>query len=206
MHGQEPVGMSARVTIRPDHNDTSGRILATALLLYRRYGHKKTTVTDIARKLSMSPANVYRFFRSKKAIDEAVAKNVFSEMLAAIIEAARGPRPATQRLRAVLLAIGSASALQSTHESHLRDLIADAVRMNWLPTSDYLDRRLDIVRSVLVAGQACGEFPYGDPTMLGRCILTAMDGHLDLTLTWPCAARPKLDQMIDFYISAVASH
>ncbi len=38
----------------------------------------------------MSPANVYRFFRSKRAIDEAVAKNVFNEMLAEIIEAVPG--------------------------------------------------------------------------------------------------------------------
>lgn len=76
--------MSAQVAIRPDHYDTSRRVLATALLLYRRYGHKKTTVTDIARELSMSPANVYRFFRSKKAIDAAVARNVFDEMLAVV--------------------------------------------------------------------------------------------------------------------------
>ncbi len=158
---------------------------------------------DIARELSMSPANVYRFFSSKRAIEEAVAKNVLNEMLAAIIEAARSPGSATQRLRAVLLIIGSGSALQMTHEPHLRELIADAIRMNWSPTSYYLDGRLEIVRSVLVAVQACGEFPYGDATMLGRCILTAMDGHLDLTLTSLCAARPKLDQMIDFYINAV---
>ncbi len=111
--------MSERVAIRP-HDDTPRRILATAHVLFRRYGHKKTTVTDIARELSMSPANVYRFFRSKRAIDEAVAKNVFNEMLAAIIEASRSPGSATQRLRDVLSAIGSGSELQTTHEPHLR--------------------------------------------------------------------------------------
>jgi AcrR family transcriptional regulator len=200
---QDFVSMSAQVTIRTDHYDTAQRMLATALLLYRRHGYKKTTVTDIARELSMSSANIYRFFRSKKAIDETVVKSLFNEILAAIIEAARSRGSATDRLRAVLLAIGSGSAVQTTHEPHLRDLIADAVRMNWPPTAYYLDRRLEIIRSVLVAGQACGEFPYGDATILGRCILTAMDGHLDLALTSGCAARPKLEQMIDFYVNAV---
>jgi hypothetical protein len=85
----------------------------------------------------------------------------------------------------------------------VRDLIADAIRMNWSPTSYYLVRRLEIIRAVLVAGQACGEFPYNDPAILGRCILAAMDGHLDLALTSACVARPKLDQMIDFYLNAV---
>jgi AcrR family transcriptional regulator len=80
--------MPAQAAIRPDRGDTGRRILATALLLYRRYGHKKTTVVDIARESSMSPANIYRFFHSKKTIEGAVAKNLFNEILAAIIEVA----------------------------------------------------------------------------------------------------------------------
>jgi AcrR family transcriptional regulator len=34
-------------------------------------GYQKTAVADIARELGMSPANVYRFFPSKSAINEA---------------------------------------------------------------------------------------------------------------------------------------
>ena len=119
--------MSAQVALKADRYDTGRRILATALRLYRRHGHKKTTVADIARELSMSPANIYRFFRSKKAIEEAVVRNLFNEILAAIIEAARSHGSATQRLRAALLTIGSGHAFQSKNERHLRDLIADAV-------------------------------------------------------------------------------
>ncbi len=80
----------------------------------------RTTVTDIAPELSVSSANVYRFFRSKRAIDELVAKNVFNEMVAAIIEADE-PGSATQQLRALLLAIGSSFALQTSHEAALAE-------------------------------------------------------------------------------------
>ena len=195
--------MSAQVALKADRYDTGRRILATALRLYRRHGHKKTTVADIARELSMSPANIYRFFRSKKAIEEAVVKNLFNEILAAIIKAARSQGSATQRLRAALLTIGSGHAFQSKNERHLRDLIADAVRMNWSAANSYFDRRLKIVRFLLAAGQACGELPDGDPIILGRCILTAMDGHLDLALTSRCTGPLSIDAMSDFCVRAV---
>ncbi|WP_163334300.1 TetR/AcrR family transcriptional regulator, partial [Enterobacter bugandensis] len=44
----------------------------------------KTTVADIAKVLKMSPANVYRFFDSKKAIHEAVALRLMTEVEVAV--------------------------------------------------------------------------------------------------------------------------
>ena len=54
--------------------DTRERILVVAERLFRQIGYQKTTVADIAKELHMSPANVYRFFDSKKAIHEGVAQ------------------------------------------------------------------------------------------------------------------------------------
>jgi len=48
--------------------DVRERILVVAERLFREIGYQKTTVSDIAKALQMSPANVYRFFDSKKSI------------------------------------------------------------------------------------------------------------------------------------------
>ena len=64
--------------------DTRSRILATADAYFREIGYQKTTVADIARTLKMSPANVYRFFDSKKAINEAVLERLIGESEAVI--------------------------------------------------------------------------------------------------------------------------
>ena len=56
--------------------DTRERILVVAERLFREIGYQKTTVADIAKVLRMSPANVYRFFDSKKAIHEGVARTL----------------------------------------------------------------------------------------------------------------------------------
>ena len=51
---------------------TRAAIVEAAERLFRTLGYQKTTVADIARALRMSPANVYRFFPSKAAINEAI--------------------------------------------------------------------------------------------------------------------------------------
>ena len=54
--------------------DMPTRILDATVELVRRHGPAKTTVSDIARALSMSHANVYRHFASKDALFEAAAQ------------------------------------------------------------------------------------------------------------------------------------
>ena len=60
--------------------DTRERILAVAERLFREIGYQKTTVADIAKELRMSPANVYRFFDSKKSIHAGVASGLMGEV------------------------------------------------------------------------------------------------------------------------------
>src|SRR5471032_3661418 len=85
--------------------DTRERILVVAERLFREIGYQKTTVADIAKVLRMSPANVYRFFDSKKAIHEGVARGLMGgvEDAAQAIAAKRGP--AASRLRELMTTI-----------------------------------------------------------------------------------------------------
>ena len=70
------------MTLVSEHieSDTRERILVVAERLFRQIGYQKTTVADIAKELRMSPANVYRFFESKKAIHEGVARALMGEV------------------------------------------------------------------------------------------------------------------------------
>src|SRR5260370_16273883 len=79
--------------------DTRERILVVAERLFREIGYQKTTVADIAKMLRMSPANVYRFFDSKKAIHEGVARTLMGgvEDAAQAIATRRGPAAAPLR-------------------------------------------------------------------------------------------------------------
>src|ERR1700748_3730216 len=81
---------------------TRERILVVAERLFREIGYQKTTVADIAKVLRMSPANVYRFFDSKKAIHEGVARGLMGEVEDAAQAVATSGGPAASRLRELL--------------------------------------------------------------------------------------------------------
>src|SRR5438477_10831373 len=83
----------------PVETDTRERILVVAERLFRQIGYQKTTVADIAKELRMSPANVYRFFDSKKSIHEGVARGLMGEVEVAAQTLAAQPGPAAARLR-----------------------------------------------------------------------------------------------------------
>ena len=72
-------------------NLTRERILAAAEELLRRHGPAKTTVSDVARALGMSHANVYRHFASKADLRDAVAERWLHAVSAPLAAIAAGP-------------------------------------------------------------------------------------------------------------------
>jgi AcrR family transcriptional regulator len=62
--------MDRPVRTGKESDEARARILGAAEERFRRVGHHRTSVADIAAELGMSPANIYRFFPSRNAIDE----------------------------------------------------------------------------------------------------------------------------------------
>ena len=114
------------------------QIVQAAIRLHREIGFKKTTIADIARAASMSPANVYRFFPSKQAIEEAAVADLFEQVSAAATLAARGGS-APERLTAALRAISQLHEHRLKNDSKQHELVAAAVRENWAVALSYAD-------------------------------------------------------------------
>jgi AcrR family transcriptional regulator len=201
----DPVLMEQRSSNRADPSMACTQIMEVAKQLYRRIGHKKTTVADIARQLSMSPANVYRFFPSKQAIEGAVVGALLDEVIVAALDSAQRDGPATERLKAVLRTIERFHAARFASDSRLYELVATAARENWPIVIAYANRLNSLVAQLISEGQAGGEFSGGNPMITAQCVLGATDAYLD-PLRAPSGtnlSRPTLGQMIDFCIAAV---
>ena len=138
----------------------SRRIVQAAIRLHREIGFKKTTVADIARGASMSPANVYRFFASKQAIEEAVVAELFEGVSAAAELAARDGF-ALERLTAALRAISQLHEHRLENDSKQHELVTAAVRENWAVAQSYADRIRGLVRVIIAGGKASGELRPG---------------------------------------------
>lgn len=199
------VPMQRRSSNRADPSRACAQIMETAKQLYRQIGHKKTTVADVARQLSMSPANVYRFFASKQAIEGAIVGALLDEVIVAALDSAQGDGPATERLKAVLRTVERIHAARFANDSRLYELVATAARENWPVVTAYADRLNSLVAQLISEGQIGGEFSEGNPTITAQCVLGATDAYLD-PLRAPGGtnlSRPTLGQMIDFCIAAV---
>src|SRR6195256_6126249 len=115
-------------TIEPD---TRERILVVAERLFREIGYTKTTVADIAKVLRMSPANVYRFFDSKKAIHEGVARTLMGGVEDAAQAIATGSGPAASRLRELMTTIHRMNCERYVGNSKLHEMVEIAMEERW---------------------------------------------------------------------------
>src|SRR5260370_34728879 len=120
------------MTLTAEHiePDTRERILVVAERLFRQIGYQKTTVADIAKELRMSPANIYRFFDSKKAIHEGVARGLMSEVEVEAQRIARGEGPAAKRLREMMKTIHRMNSQRCVGQCKMHARVAVRMRVD----------------------------------------------------------------------------
>ncbi|MET4341597.1 AcrR family transcriptional regulator [Bradyrhizobium sp. RT9b] len=181
------------------------RIVQAAIRLYRAIGYRKTTVADIARSASMSPANIYRFFPSRQAVEEAVVAGLLGEVCADAGIEARSGASGEKSLETVLWTISQHHEHRLAHDARLHELVIAAGQENWSVVLSYGERVRSLVRSIIAAGQASGEFRAGSPTALARCTCEAMGAYLDPSRMITIAGRAAFDEMMSFCSGALRS-
>src|SRR5262245_65895013 len=97
MSGAQEDRSAKLAALSRDALETRTRILVEAERLFRVYGYSKTTVADIAEACRMSPANVYRFFESKSAINNTLCERFIAECEQALRDIVRLRLPAGER-------------------------------------------------------------------------------------------------------------
>ncbi len=192
---------------RRSPEETRSCILSVAWDLFRQLG-TRTTVADIADKSGMSSANVYRFFPSKQALNEAVCAGLLGELLKAARRELDRPGPASQRIAAMMLALHRLMRDQMTDHARVHEIVQIAVEEVWPPIVDYLHQCAAMLAEAIAEGQAAGEFGPGDPKELGWQTLQACVVIHDPTMIAQCPAiRPEArpEQAIEFALRALAN-
>jgi AcrR family transcriptional regulator len=187
--------------------DTRTRILLVAERLFREIGYQKTTVADIAKALKMSPANVYRFFDSKTAIHQAVARRLMSEVEAAVETIASQPSPPKERLREILATIHHMNSERYVGDAKLHEMVALAMEEAWDICDAHIARLGEIVGKVIAEGVAAGEFKPCDLEPTAKCVCISMCRFFHPQMIAECAGKQidvPLDTMIEFVVGAIS--
>lgn len=181
------------------------RILATAERLFRDIGYLKTTVADIARSLKMSPANVYRFFESKKAIHEGVARRLMGEVEVEIAAISAKSTPPAARLRELLATISRMNTERFVGDAKIHEMVSIAMEESWGVCDAYKEHMVMAVATVIGDGVAAGVFRTDNVALSAGATCTAMMRFFHPQLIEQCVddAEPSLDQMIDFVLASL---
>ncbi len=188
--------------------DTRERILEVAERLFRQIGYQKTTVADIAKELRMSPANVYRFFESKKAIHQAVAQGLMGEVELEAQHIVARPGSATERLRELLTSIHRMNAERYVGDAKLHEMVEIAMEEDWEVCVAHMHRLTEAIGAVIAQGKASGEFEAPDVPLAATCTCTAMMRFFHPQMIAQAATKPgpSIEQMIDFVIAGLSPH
>jgi AcrR family transcriptional regulator len=196
------------MTLIAEHTeqDTRERILVVAERLFREIGYQKTTVADIAKMLHMSPANVYRFFDSKKAIHEGVARSLMGEVEVETQRIANTPGPAALRLRELLTTVHRMNSERFVGDSKLHEMVEIAMEESWEVCVAHIQQVTESIGAVIAQGMASGEFEKADVPLAALCTCTAMIRFFHPQMIAQSANKPgpSIDQMIDFVLAALA--
>ena len=192
--------------------ETRRRIEDTAERLFCTIGYQKTAVADIARELGMSPANVYRFFPSKAAINEAIAQRMLRGMLAELEAIASGPGTATDRLRRFFSALFELKVQFFFDERRLHDMVTAAIEESWGVVEVYIAGVRAAATRIIADGMASGEFAKGDAAKLADTASHTMVAWNHPTLLAMCLTRKgqtveelraQVTDMTDFVLRAL---
>ncbi len=163
---------------------TPERILEATEEVLRRHGPVKATVVDVARALGVSHGSVYRHFRTKAALREAVTERWLERAcgeLAGIADAEGDPG---RRLRQWLRALFAAKRRKAGEDPELFATYTVLAGENGAVVGAHLAELTGQLTRIVRAGVADGSFTVADPAAAARAVFHATARFHD-----PCHAE-----------------
>ncbi|MFG2222141.1 TetR family transcriptional regulator [Streptomyces sp. NPDC048644] len=152
---------------------TPERILEATEDVLRRYGPAKATVVDVARALGVSHGSVYRHFRTKAALREAVTARWLDRTSERLSEIVTEEGPAADRLDRWMTALFEAKRHKAGDDPELFATYMALIR----ESGGVIDRHITDLESQLTAlieaGVAQGTFTAPSPAVTARAVFDA---------------------------------
>jgi AcrR family transcriptional regulator len=176
---------------------TRTRILAAAERRFKHYGFAKTTIVEIADDCAMSHANVYRFFRNKADLVDAIAAAWIVKSEKVCSEVAARPVSAKQRLVEFVIELHRWKRREHLRDKRAHELLMMAIHQGRPFVAAHLEVLADILVKIIEDGVARKEFEVRDPRLLAKIIQDATVKFCDPRLVAQYADEPLEAQAQD---------
>ena len=152
---------------------TAERILEAAEEVLRRYGPAKANVVDVARALEVSHGSVYRHFRSKAALRDAVTERWLESISTPLAEIAAADGPAPERLARWLDSLVKAKRRRALDDPELFATYVELVAGARGVVSTHVETLVAQLERIVADGVADGDFTANDPRLAARAAFDA---------------------------------
>lgn len=169
-------------------------IIETAQRRFLDIGYNKTTMAEIADDLSMSAANLYRFFKSKQDIAAACAERCLGERgecLNGIVER-RGLTAGEKLLAFVLEDIRY--TYERENEPKVNELIAIVTREHKEIVLSKVESQCQLIAEIIDQGNASGEFNVADVAKTASAIHSSLT-LFEVPLFLPLFTKEQFEKM-----------
>lgn len=193
-------------------SDAHGRLVATAVALFRERGYTAVSVADICDAAGLKKGSFYHFYASKldlalDAIDE------YAKGYAALAQLAeREGLSATMQLRTMIGALKSSVTQRCAEDGCARGCPIGNLAMEMADREEAIRRKIAAVfdqlraaiEAIVARGVASGELPATDPRRAAETLVAQIQGAMVLTKT---ANDPQVfDRLMTSAVQVLAPH
>jgi AcrR family transcriptional regulator len=149
---------------------TPDRVLEATEEVLRRYGPAKATVVDVARALGVSHGSVYRHFRTKTELREAVTRRWLAQAHAHLHGIAEQDGPAADRLGRWLAALFAAKRGKAADDPELFATYIALADESSKEVARHIGELVAQLAVIVADGVAQGAFAPCDPAATARAL------------------------------------
>lgn len=170
-------------------------IIEIAERRFRDYGYNKTTMAEIADDLSMSAANLYRFFKSKQDIAAACAERCMGERvdcLSRLVELES--MSAGEKLLELVLEDVRYTHERAENEPKVNELIAIVTRERKEIVLSKVESQCELIAEIIKQGNQSGEFDVAEVMKTARTIYSSLT-LFEVPLFLPLFTQEQFEEM-----------
>lgn len=158
---------------RRSADETRAEILNTAEALFRSHGYASVTIADIAAELCMSPANVFKHFRTKSSLVDAIATRSIETTLQ-ILKTLDTNAPASQRLFALAHDVMQSHLNKINDAPYIFEMILVTVREELDCGERFRAIMIDTIAQIIQAGVQEGCYTVADVPRFAQAAFNAL--------------------------------
>ena len=157
-------------------NKVRNQIINAALQIFARYGFRKTTMDDIAKKSNRAKSSLYHYFSSKEDIFKAVVEKEGNILRSAVLNAIAKKKLPTDKLRVYVKTRMEALNRMANIYNAFQDEYLENYKFIQSLRSQYDNFEIETIKKILKQGIDQGIFKIDDLHLTAFTIVIGMKG------------------------------